>query len=195
MTIAVPPDTDGRALAPGSLRLIQELVNTVDLEGGPEQLVDADALRAWLLDRSLIDPATRIDAAGLTRMLELREALRALLLVNTGEPLDGGAMETLNRLAAATPLVVRLAPSGDTSLTPAASGLDGVIAAIFAIVYTAMADGSWIRLKACVRDTCQWAFYDASKNRSGHWCSMAVCGNRTKVRAYQARKRGAVMSS
>ena len=49
-----------------------------------------------------------------------------------------------------------------------------------------MADGTWRRLKACREDTCQWAFYDRSKNRSGTWCSMAVCGNRAKARAYRS---------
>ena len=33
--------------------------------------------------------------------------------------------------------------------------------------------------------TCRWAFLDTSKNRSRAWCSMSVCGNRTKTRAYR----------
>jgi len=56
------------------------------------------------------------------------------------------------------------------------------------IVYTAMADGTWSRLKACRRDVCRWLFYDRSRNRSAVWCRMAVCGNRTKTKAYRARK-------
>ncbi|MGH2778535.1 MAG: CGNR zinc finger domain-containing protein, partial [Actinomycetota bacterium] len=31
------------------------------------------------------------------------------------------------------------------------------------------------------------AFYDHSKNRSGKWCTMRVCGNRAKTRAYRER--------
>lgn len=46
---------------------------------------------------------------------------------------------------------------------------------------------TWPRLKACREDTCRWAFYDHSKNRSGHWCSMEVCGARHKARQYRAR--------
>jgi predicted RNA-binding Zn ribbon-like protein len=61
------------------------------------------------------------------------------------------------------------------------------LGAILAIVYQSMADGTWSRLKACRSDTCQWAFYDTSKNRSAHWCTMAVCGNRAKARAYRRR--------
>ncbi|MBW3563024.1 MAG: CGNR zinc finger domain-containing protein, partial [Actinobacteria bacterium] len=43
------------------------------------------------------------------------------------------------------------------------------------------------RLKVCRSDTCRWAFYDSSRNRSGKWCDMAVCGNRTKVANYRER--------
>src|SRR3712207_8580100 len=42
------------------------------------------------------------------------------------------------------------------------------------------------RLKACPWDSCQWAFYDQSRNRSGVWCNMAVCGNRAKVAAHRS---------
>jgi predicted RNA-binding Zn ribbon-like protein len=57
------------------------------------------------------------------------------------------------------------------------------------IVYTAIADGTWPRLKACRRDVCGWLFYDRSRNHSAVWCRMAVCGNRTKTKAYRSRSR------
>ena len=50
----------------------------------------------------------------------------------------------------------------------------------------AMLDGSWGRLKAC--RNCHWSFYDYSPNRSATWCSMQLCGNRAKTRAYRRRK-------
>jgi len=50
-----------------------------------------------------------------------------------------------------------------------------------------MAAGNWSRLKVCANETCQLAFYDSSRNRSGRWCSMATCGNRMKGRAYRQR--------
>jgi predicted RNA-binding Zn ribbon-like protein len=52
-----------------------------------------------------------------------------------------------------------------------------------------MAGETWDRLKACRLDDCQWVFYDHSKNRSRTWCSMRVCGNRAKARAYRERRR------
>jgi predicted RNA-binding Zn ribbon-like protein len=44
-------------------------------------------------------------------------------------------------------------------------------------------------MKACPHEDCGWVFHDASRNRSGQWCSMAVCGNRTKGAAFRARLR------
>jgi predicted RNA-binding Zn ribbon-like protein len=51
-----------------------------------------------------------------------------------------------------------------------------------------MAAGTWDRLKACRQETCRWAFYDNTKNRSGVWCTMEVCGNRAKARSYRERQ-------
>jgi predicted RNA-binding Zn ribbon-like protein len=76
---------------------------------------------------------------------------------------------------------------GDTpALVPVEGGVRGGLALIAAAV-TAV---SWDRIKVCTEITCQWAFIDSSKNRSRSWCSMRVCGNRTKTRAYRARKQG-----
>ena len=61
---------------------------------------------------------------------------------------------------------------------------------VLAGVAEARAVGTWERLKACSLSSCQWAFYDRSKNRSGRWCSMQTCGNRTKTRSYRSRRRG-----
>ena len=39
----------------------------------------------------------------------------------------------------------------------------------------------------CTSETCRWLFLDSSKNHSRRWCNMKICGNRMKVRRYQAR--------
>jgi predicted RNA-binding Zn ribbon-like protein len=86
-------------------------------------------------------------------------------------------------------MLLRFDPDGSARLEPDAAGVDGAIARVMAIVATATAEGSWRRLKACVNETCQWAFYDHSKNRSGKWCRMEECGNVEKARAYRERQR------
>jgi predicted RNA-binding Zn ribbon-like protein len=76
-----------------------------------------------------------------------------------------------------------------TRFEPTAGGVDGALGHVVAAIHAAVAEGTWDRLKACERDVCRWAFYDHSKNRSGHWCSMAVCGQREKNRRAYRRRR------
>jgi len=54
-----------------------------------------------------------------------------------------------------------------------------------------MGTDEWRRLKVCRNDTCLWAFFDTSKNRSRHWCSMGDCGSQVKARAYRLRRKAA----
>jgi predicted RNA-binding Zn ribbon-like protein len=178
----------GRLPAPGNLALVQEFVNTVDVEDGTDELPDPERLRAWLAGRELLDAGELLGAADLQRAAEVREALRALLHANAGEALDAEAVATLNRAARNARLLLRFAGDGRAGLEPDAAGVEQALARLLAIVYGAMAEGTWWRLKACRNDACQWAFYDHSKNRSGRWCTMESCGNAMKARAYRRRR-------
>jgi predicted RNA-binding Zn ribbon-like protein len=84
---------------------------------------------------------------------------------------------------------VRVGPDGRAVLEPEAAGVAGALGAIMAAVYTSMTDGTWERLKTCRRESCRWVFYDQSKNRSGAWCSMKVCGNREKAKQFRERRK------
>jgi predicted RNA-binding Zn ribbon-like protein len=164
--------------APGRLELVRRFVNTVDHEHGREVLHSPGRLEALLVELGLAEAGTRVTEADLERALELREGLRRLALAN-----NEGAADTILEAE----LVVRL--DGRTgSLEPVRRTTDGALADLVGIVYTAMADGTWSRLKACRRDVCGWLFYDRSRNLSAVWCQMAVCGNRTKTKAYRARR-------
>lgn len=46
-------------------------------------------------------------------------------------------------------------------------------------------------IKQCQNPVCVLFFYDTTKNHARHWCSMSVCGNRTKVAAHYRRHRTA----
>ncbi|HZD71756.1 MAG TPA: CGNR zinc finger domain-containing protein [Actinomycetes bacterium] len=175
---------------PAELQPIRDLVNTADLEDGTDRLTSSAALREWLVERDLLDPSAPVSDADLAATIELREALRAILRVNDGHPTGGRAVEVVNRAAGELPLRVRFGQDGQPFLGPRADGVRGALAAVLAGIPLARAQGTWRRLKVCSSDTCQWAFYDRSKNRSGRWCSMQECGNRTKTRAYRARRRG-----
>jgi predicted RNA-binding Zn ribbon-like protein len=114
------------------------------------------------------------------------DRLRAWLV---SHHLESGALATLNEVAAGAQLLVRFDERGQTVLEPAGAGAEAALGELLAIVFRSMAEGTWDRLKACRAETCQWAFYDRSKNRSATWCSMEVCGNRAKARAYRARQK------
>jgi predicted RNA-binding Zn ribbon-like protein len=180
-------DPGGREPAPAPLREVQLFVNSVDTENVIEELDTPEALRDRLASRGLLDPDARVTVAELERAIEVREALRALLLGNNGIDVPPGATRTLEQASEAAHLVVRFRDAGKAELMPSVGGVDGALGRLVAIAFTAMADGSWRRLKACRREICQWAFYDRSRNNSSTWCSMSVCGNRTKTRAYRRR--------
>jgi predicted RNA-binding Zn ribbon-like protein len=184
-------DTSERAPAPGSLRLVQEFVNTRDVESGADELASPDGLAMWLGREDLPGAGGTVGAGDVTAAIELREALRAVLRANSGAAPDPAATALVNRAAERAPLRLRLDPNGGAQLEEAAgdgrAGVEAALGRILAAAYTGMADGSWRRLKVCASDDCEWAFYDRSRNRSGHWCDMAACGSRHKVRAYRAR--------
>lgn len=168
-----------------SLELIRDFVNTADLEDGEEKLTDPRALQYWLLFHGLAELRDRATTADLDEALALREALRELLRGHTGVEADtDGASSVLDGIADEHGLRIHFV-SGSVAFEAGRSGLGGVLAA----VASAMADGSWERLKACRSDTCRWAFIDSARNHSRQWCDMKVCGNRAKARAFRDRHR------
>jgi predicted RNA-binding Zn ribbon-like protein len=190
-TTSASTDSGSRTPAPGALALVQDFINTRDIEGGTDALATPALLAVWLSARGLLEDAPRLTDIDLGRALALRETLRQLLAAHHNGVIDEEALARFNALTASAGLMVRLDADGEAALRPVCTGMDGAIARLIAIVYDAIAAGTWQRLKVCRRDACRWAFYDASKNRSGTWCSMSVCGNRAKVHAYQQRRRSA----
>jgi predicted RNA-binding Zn ribbon-like protein len=173
--------------APGELELVRAFVNTLDLEDGLDELSDPAALERWLRTHDLLRGGPRPGDEELVAARRFREAIRTLLLGNNGVSVRKEAAVVLGRTAERAGLALVFDADGNARLEPAASGVDGALGRVLAVVAEAMADGSWTRLKACRADDCRWAFYDHARNRSRQWCSMAVCGNRTKARTYRRR--------
>lgn len=176
-----------REPAPGALRVVQLFVNTYNQELPGDGIGTAQQLEAFCREHGL-ETDRAASPGDVARAVELREALRALLMANNGHPHDSAAASVVEHAARAAQLGIELDDHGVASLVSRAPGVDRALGEIVAIAYAAMADGSWRRLKACRRDVCQWAFYDHSRNRSGAWCAMSICGNRTKTRGYRRRR-------
>jgi predicted RNA-binding Zn ribbon-like protein len=171
----------GREPAPDGLRLVQDFVNTADRENEVELFDGPGGVREWLRHRSL--PHEDVTPAVVHRLIEVREALRSVLL---GEA-DARSRSTLDGAARRARLQPEFGADG-ARLVPAASGVDAALGEILATAFAAMVDGRWARLRACPRDVCGWVFYDRSPANRATWCSMAVCGNRVKAGTYYRRR-------
>jgi predicted RNA-binding Zn ribbon-like protein len=173
--------------APHGLDLVIDFVNTLDIEEARDDLATPAGLAAWLAERGLTRSSHRRTETERGQALELREALRALMLAHNSGPAADDAARLLERVARRGDLGVHFPAADSVELAPARANFDGTLARLLVPVAGAVSDGTWLRVKACRASGCGWAFYDRSRNRSGVWCEMAVCGNRTKVRAYRAR--------
>ena len=192
-TWEVSMDSENPKPAPGPLALVQDFVNTRNYFHGGDLLGDAEEATRRLTERGLLKKGESVGESERRRLVSLREALRGLLLIHNGAAEPGPDAEDLNGLVTSASLGVRFGADGRPALEPAAgdSPAERVVARLLAEVIWAEAEGKWERLKACRNEGCRWAFYDASKNRSGRWCNMDVCGARHKMRAYRERKSGA----
>lgn len=188
------PQPGGRDPAPGELALVQAFINThydLELEHGADLFATPAALEAWMARRGLSD-AVSVTDADLRRAVAVREGLRALAGTSGAVAARDrvAALEELNRAARGAALEVRFSDTGKPSLVPGRGGaVDRTVAIVLAITARAMLAGAWGRLKVCPGDDCGWAFYDHSRNQSGRWCSMSVCGARVKARAHYRRRR------
>lgn len=174
-----------QASTPAHVHLVLAAANTLDVENGTDAWATPNGLADWLQEHT--DPApgalgsataAPIDVAQHAAAVALRDCLRRTITQQAAPDFD--------RYAATFPLRV-MVENGAPVLAPAVDGPTGGVAQVLAAAARTAIDGTWERIKICPADDCQWAFFDQSRNRSRSWCSMQVCGNRTKTRAYRAR--------
>lgn len=157
-----------------------------------DEIATPDGLRAWLEDRGLVAAGMPVDPGAFVRARALRDVLRELARRNAhGEAPDDALRSAFGEATAAVRLRLDLGADGVLALAPDDRTVDGALGRIVASVYDAQVAGVWRRLKSCPGDHCGWLFYDGSRNASSRWCSMSICGNRTKTAAYRRRRRTA----
>ncbi len=192
--------------APGDLAIVQDFVNTLDIEQGTDALATLPDLDSWLRKAGLVPgPGAPSGPHDLAMAVELREALRGVLRAHVTHPAGrslatpadmratgtssagAGPAARVGDVAAALQAGIRAEPDGRVVVVPAGSGARGALTRLLLIAAEAATAGAWARLKVCSADDCQWAFYDRSPTRSGCWCSMQICGSRAKARTYRSR--------
>lgn len=175
--------------APQPLDLVQRFVNTRNGMRGYDLLGNTAEAGHWLSEAGY-----QVDAGlgekELGRLQTLREDLRSVLAAHTlgaSEQMEFSAAR-LDKTCASVPLRPGFDPEGRPRLSAASEGTERFVEELLAATIRAQHTGVWERLKACANEDCRWVFYDHSKNRSGNWCVMEICGSRAKMRAYRQRQ-------
>jgi predicted RNA-binding Zn ribbon-like protein len=167
--------------------LLVGFVNTWDVEEGTDLIDSPERLSAWISERTG-EYLPGLDGEGHVRALALRESLRALLRLNNGGGAGEDELAPLREAAERSRYRTTISSGGQLTIEPARSDLNGFEARLLLALERVQSHGAWPRLKACTEESCQWAFFDTTRNRSRTWCSMEECGNRAKTRRYRARK-------
>jgi predicted RNA-binding Zn ribbon-like protein len=172
---------------PTQLWLVESFLNSVDVSSSADDLADVDSFQRWLRDHDRGGDAPGVTAESLEWARQLRTELRGVLRHHHGDdvPVDPDA---LAKLTEPVRLGIGFAPHGGVFPQATGTGVARFLGEILGAIVVASIDGEWRRLKLCSASDCAVVYYDTSKNRSKRWCSMQVCGNRAKTRAYYRRR-------
>ena len=198
MTADHPRDGLGRELpdstwpadkaAPDGLDLIRRFCNTCNHESGADRFETIEGLRRWLVDQQLSGVDDSPDESDRRRLIAVREHLRSHALAHHDGAVDSSFVVPLDACISDAPVALNVS-GGRLTIRPTAPDAAGITIGLLAVaVMDAQRSERWRRFKAC--PSCEWVFYDRSKNQTGRWCSMNACGGRAKVAAFRERQRG-----
>lgn len=165
------------------VELVLAFLNTIDVQQETDVLAEPSRWRDWVTGLGLAPPpADDRGSPSIEQATAARDALRAVVTDGRDTRRDPGTAG----IAAAGPAgLIRVELLGGVPTLVAGDPLGAVLAAAARLAVL----GDWDRVKICPAEDCRWAFFDHSRNRSRTWCSMRVCGNRTKARNWRERAR------
>jgi predicted RNA-binding Zn ribbon-like protein len=158
--------------------------------GIEEALSEPDELRRWGVRLGVEGGSP--DPDELEAALALREALHlTFAAIAHGHEPPAAAMKRIARDHAEAAAAAHLAAhDGAWRLDWPAEDPRRVRFAVVVDAVALLADHARLaRVRQCPGRNCGWLFLDTSGRR--HWCSMATCGSRAKMRRLYARQRGA----
>jgi predicted RNA-binding Zn ribbon-like protein len=184
---------DGMPFLGGHLWL--DLLNSTPILAGVEQdlLATPEQFARWLTAAGLpLREQTSLESAR-RAMVALRQRLRAAFdeLRQTGTVSKTTAY-AVNLLLGQARVELRLDVAASAAqlietFDPGAGGPAAMVAQDFAR-FAVGRPTAQTRLKGCANPACNMVFYDSGKNATRRWCSMALCGNREKIKRYRERQ-------
>jgi predicted RNA-binding Zn ribbon-like protein len=188
--------------------LCLDFVNTLDdrPSGKPKELVESysDLVRfgedTGILDSKQVDQLVDRSSASpeaarraLRSAIELRETMYDIFsAIVHKRTVPAAALARLNAYVQESAVHSQLVMSNrrfEWRFDEPRSDLNAVLWPIARSAAELLASDHLPFVRACSSRTCQWLFLDTSKNHRRRWCSMKLCGNRTKVRRFYVRQK------
>jgi predicted RNA-binding Zn ribbon-like protein len=181
-----------------------DLVNTElhDGRGPVDLLADFDHLMKWAREGELVDEALARAIAGRSSQVACERAFQEARVLRAelrqaaermarGEAVAPALIARVNEILREHPSALQLHRRSSAWVAEAEDlrvGPRSILARVaedFAHFLT-LADPSLVR--RCESPPCMILFHDTSRNRARRWCSMKICGNRSKVARHRARQ-------
>lgn len=130
------------------------------------------------------DPASA--QRDLIRAHDFREGLyRYLAAVAAAARPPDSATDAINATTARVLPYIRVTDGDPVFEWQGAQGsVDKILWHVLASFARLLASPERLRLRECANPICRWLFVDRSRNGSRRWCSMAICGSRSKNQRY-----------
>ena len=187
-------------------QLCLDFINTrFVLNGQPVDLLATFSdLITWLVQVDLVtgEEAEKIErqwgrqAQG-TQTLEQARAFRATLRelverIAAGRPVPQDAVEAINemlRYRIGYPQLTRRSGKFERGYQAESREANQLLGLLAEAASDLLCRCDFSLIKKCQNPACVLFFYDTTKNHARHWCSMSLCGNRSKVAAHYRRHR------
>lgn len=171
--------------------------NPTDLLGGYEDLV------AWLVQANIMNPAQAAAVMAQWNQKDQEQLfMQGIMFRNTlremaerivaRKSIPDSAVASINQILSRCPGYPQLVHAKgrfERQFQSQAARKDGLLAPLAEAAIDLLCSGGLSLVKKCGNAACILYFYDTTKNHTRNWCSMQLCGNRTKVAAHYQRKR------
>jgi len=132
-----------------------------------------------------------------TQTLEQARVFRATLRemverIASGRPVPQAAVEAINyllRYRIGCPQLIRRKGKFERGFQTESQDANQLLGLLAEAASDLLCTCDLSLIKKCQNPACVLFFYDTTKNHARHWCSMSLCGNRSKVAAHYRRHR------
>ncbi|HEY6084991.1 MAG TPA: CGNR zinc finger domain-containing protein [Nitrospira sp.] len=183
-----------------------DFINTsIVSEGEPVDLLTTFSdLIAWFKEAKLLteEDGKKIERQGsqeatgaqmLTQARAFRQTLRDMIeRIAAGRPVPQAAVEAINehlRHRAGYSQVTGRGRHFEKVFEDASQDPKRLLGVLAEAAGDLVCTSDFALIKKCQNPACVLFFYDTTKNHTRHWCSMNLCGNRSKVAAHYRRRK------